>query len=95
MKPTRPRRELFECPHCGADVAVGARVCRECGSDADTGWQSEEQIDYAQVDLPDGYRDDGLGDELPPVRTKRWVALVAGGMALLLILLWLRVWLWF
>jgi len=29
----------FECPHCGAMVPVRAKACRECGSDAGTGWQ--------------------------------------------------------
>lgn len=75
----KARREIFECPNCGADVPVGAKSCRECGSDDSTGWQSGEQKDYAQVDLPDGYRE-GEGSELPPVRTPtwvRWTALVA------------------
>jgi hypothetical protein len=83
--PKRPRRQTFACPNCGADVAVGARACRECGSDDTTGWQSAEDIDYAQVDLPDGYRGDAAGDELPPARTPRWVWLTALGMAVLLI----------
>ncbi len=48
-----PRREWFACPHCGADVAIGAKVCRECGSDAATGWLDGEEIDYASVELPD------------------------------------------
>ena len=56
MTPRRkPRRELFACPHCGADVAVGAKVCRECGSDASTGWQDQSEIDYSSVEIPDGY----------------------------------------
>jgi hypothetical protein len=70
----RPRRELFACPNCGADVALGAKACRDCGSDASTGWQDEESIQYAQVDLPDGYRDEReTSDELPPLRTMPWV----------------------
>ncbi len=24
----KPKRELFACPNCGADVPVGARACR-------------------------------------------------------------------
>jgi hypothetical protein len=54
-------RAFFECPNCGADVAVGAKVCRECGSDDSTGWQSSEEIDYQSIDIPDGY---GPADEL-------------------------------
>ena len=55
---TRPRKgppETFECPHCGAAVVVGKRVCRECGSDASTGWQDEEVIGDQSLGSPDGY----------------------------------------
>jgi hypothetical protein len=44
-----------ECEHCGARLAPRARFCRECGSDAATGWQGGEEIDYQAVELPDGY----------------------------------------
>jgi hypothetical protein len=76
---------MFACPNCGTDVPVGARACRECGSDATTGWQDSDEIDYASVDLPDGYRGDGEGHELPPVRSPRWVVWVALFMAALLL----------
>ncbi|MCK5941397.1 MAG: hypothetical protein KAI24_05455 [Planctomycetes bacterium] len=52
------RRETFECPNCGAEVAVGRKACRECGSDDLTGWQSSEEIDYQSIDIPDGYGPD-------------------------------------
>jgi hypothetical protein len=48
-------RKTFECPNCGADVPVGKKGCRECGSDASTGWMDSEEIDYQSVDIPDGY----------------------------------------
>lgn len=83
----KPRRERFACPNCGADVLVGAKACRECGSDASTGWQDEADIDYASVDLPDGYRDDVAGDGLPPARRPWWFALLAVGLALALLAL--------
>ncbi len=67
----------FECPHCGAEVRVGAAVCRECGSDADTGWQDEEEVAYQSLDLPTGYSTDpdhpGEGLVEHP---RRWVAVV-------------------
>jgi predicted RNA-binding Zn-ribbon protein involved in translation (DUF1610 family) len=85
----RAPRASFECPNCGADVVVGAKACRECGSDANTGWHTPDEIDYAQVDLPDGYRDErdpnAASDELPPTRTPRWVWATALVMATLLI----------
>jgi len=64
------KREFFECPNCGADVQVGAKVCRECGSDDSTGWQSSEEIDYQSLDIPDGY---GPDDELEARGGRSWV----------------------
>jgi hypothetical protein len=89
-RPQKPRREMFECPHCGADVMIGAKVCRECGSDAGTGWQSEDDIDYAKVDIPDGYGgdDDSTAIESKP-RPWWWIA-IALLLALCLLLLALR-----
>ncbi|MBL8752077.1 MAG: hypothetical protein JNK15_02145 [Planctomycetes bacterium] len=73
-----PTREKFACQHCGADVFVGSAVCRECGSDASTGWQSAEEIDYQGLDLPDGWREpDTASEQLPPAHTPAWVRLVA------------------
>jgi hypothetical protein len=86
-KRSKPRPTTFPCPHCGADVPQGRISCRECGSDASTGWQDQEQIDYASLDLPDGYRaDDAVSDQLPPTRTKPWVVVTALVMAVVLIL---------
>jgi hypothetical protein len=90
---SQPRREIFECPQCGADVPVGARACRECGSDAATGWQSSEEIDYQSLDLPQGYGEDG-GDAGPRVLSERRsrafvvVAIVAAAAVLALALLY-------
>ena len=56
-RPTGRSPESFNCPHCGAPVAVGAISCRECGSDAETGW-SDEAGDALGAD--GGYDD---GDE--------------------------------
>ena len=39
------------CPHCGAEVPVGATACPECGSDESTGWS--ERARYDSLDLPD------------------------------------------
>ncbi len=48
--------EYFNCPHCGAEVRVGASGCRECGSDAETGW-SEDALLW-QADIPSAADDD-------------------------------------
>ena len=54
----RPRRRLFACPHCGADVRAGAVACPQCGSDEDTDW-SDDASKWAG-DIPTGY---GVDDE--------------------------------
>lgn len=38
---------MTHCPHCGAPVPPRAPACPDCGSDADTGWASEEDLDEA------------------------------------------------
>ena len=58
-------------------VRIRALVPKECGSDATTGWRDGEEIDYASVDLPDGYRDEASGDDVPPSRTRTWIAVTA------------------
>jgi hypothetical protein len=82
----KPRREIFECPHCGADVPINSKVCRECGSDADTGWQSSEEIDYQSLDLPDGYAD-SPSHPGGPLRSglPLWIVLTAIAVALALL----------
>lgn len=86
----KPRREIFECPHCGADVALGSKVCRECGSDADTGWQESEQIDYASVDIPDGYGPADHGSGTVSDRPRLWIVLTALLVAVALVFLIVR-----
>ena len=75
MKRPKPRREIFECPNCGADVPVGSKVCRECGSDDSTGWQSSEEIDYQSLELPE--TDGGDADASAPADRRRllWTVL--------------------
>ena len=41
------------CPNCGAEFPAKRLACPECGSDAETGWKSSEEIDYMSVDLPE------------------------------------------
>jgi hypothetical protein len=39
------------CPNCGADVPSGAKACRECGADDQTGWS--DQAYASSLNLPD------------------------------------------
>ncbi|HEX9794324.1 MAG TPA: zinc ribbon domain-containing protein [Planctomycetota bacterium] len=88
--------KTFPCPHCGEPVRSGARSCRECGSDAGTGWAEDADTDYAALDLPEPMDDadyeDFLARELGTgsrarahwfkVRLFQWVAI---GMVVLLL----------
>lgn len=87
MTRRRRPREQFECPHCGAAVAVGSKVCRECGSDAGTGWQDSREIDYRSVEIPDGYGPDAHESGTTPERLPTWVVVTALVLAAALVLL--------
>jgi hypothetical protein len=43
----------FECPHCGADVPVGALACPVCGSDENTGWSEQAEVEPIFYDYDD------------------------------------------
>ncbi len=43
--------DWFTCPVCGVEVRAGAPSCRECGSDAQTGWSDATELD--DLDLPE------------------------------------------
>ncbi len=91
MSKKKPRS--FECPNCGAEVAANARACRECGSDANTGWKHGDELDYQSVEIPDGYG--GEFDSKPSrsaLLSRRAVAVVALVVALALILAVLLRW---
>lgn len=53
-------RPTLICPNCGASFPKGRLACPECGSDENTGWKSQEDIDYESVDIPDVW-----GEEKP------------------------------
>ncbi len=68
MRPRPPKN--VECPHCGAAFARGRLACPECGSDAQTGWRSDEDVEYEAVDLPEPF-----DPEAPPPR-RTWSLVV-------------------
>ena len=80
--PHRMQRGTKVCDHCGETLSATAIACPECGSDAQTGWADEEEIQYQSVDLPD------LGDapEWSPTQEARgdmpgWVRITAWAAA--------------
>lgn len=75
-------KKTFECPNCGAPVPVGRKGCRECGSDAQTGWQDAEEIDYQSIEIPDGY---GPADELSSETPREQRTKIVAGLLVALI----------
>jgi hypothetical protein len=80
-----------ECPHCGAEVPDGAKVCPACGSCAETGWSEAARSDA--LGLPDDsfdYQEFVQTEFGPPAvqpRGVRWYWwLVAIGLALAMLL---------
>jgi hypothetical protein len=48
--------DYFVCPNCGAEVSLKAKVCRECGSDENTGWSEDtmyDGLDLPEIETPD------------------------------------------
>lgn len=64
----------FPCPNCGEDVKRGALACRECGSDAQTGW-SEDTL-YDDLDLPASDEEWVWPPTQPPRRVPAWAVIV-------------------
>jgi len=50
--------DYFVCPHCGAEVKVGAVFCRACGASNDSGWGDRESGDAADTWDEDTWDDD-------------------------------------
>lgn len=72
------------CPHCGAEIPDKATSCKECGSDAQTGWS--EGAEHADLEMPD--YDEILENEFgsPKKRASSIaMAVVAGFVALVLL----------
>ena len=75
--------DFFYCPHCDSRVAVGARVCRECGANADCGWNDHE-TDWSESEgLDDEFdydefvsREFGEGDTETASNRSMWIRLV-------------------
>jgi len=91
----KKNNSYFVCPNCGAELPAGARVCRECGSDENTGWSENTYLDG--IDLPfdeDDYeevkaRELGGGSGKKGFRVN-WTAVV--GIAVVVAMLMAFVW---
>jgi hypothetical protein len=66
------RKPTNICPHCGAAFPRGKLACPECGSDAETGWKTQSEIDYESVELPETESASAHAGPIP-----RWLWLAA------------------
>lgn len=84
-----PVKATRECQHCGASLGPGALACRECGSDAATGWAEDaETSQFADpTTLESGEYESFLVRELNHAapasgvwRRRLWVGAVLGAL---------------
>jgi hypothetical protein len=65
------------CPNCGADLPANAKVCRECGSDEETGWSEQTRSDGLGLPDEDFDHDDFVkrefGEGKPVPRGIHWL----------------------
>lgn len=74
-RPRRPQPAEETCPQCGETFPSGRAACPHCGSDAQTGWKSAEEVDYQAVDVPDAFDDEDHAAavaDLPGGRAAFW-----------------------
>ena len=69
------RRRTKECPNCGESIRETALACPECGSDAETGWASDEEIDYQSVEIPESWPEGEWQADGPTA--PKWVRMTA------------------
>lgn len=76
------------CSHCGSEVPAKALACPECGSDAETGWASDEKRNEAAYGAftDEDYRDvvrDLPGAPREPVDVRRIVLAIVAVIVLI------------
>lgn len=85
-KAPKPVRSFATCPNCGESFPAGRLACPECGSDAETGWKDQEEIDYESVELPEPEGDHEARAEGTRLFSPRVVAVVAIVVLIVLVL---------
>lgn len=73
--------EYFECPHCGANVLVSAKFCRECGADDQSGWSDDGEHYDSEADAEDDFNYDEFvqrefPDQAPPSQKNLWLVVL-------------------
>lgn len=70
--------DYFICPHCEAEVPLGAAACPECGSDEKTGWSENTVYDGLLL-----YDDEDEEDPQtsPSITSRPWTKYLVAGLA--------------
>ena len=72
VRPLDRNGDYFVCAHCGAEVACGSTVCRECGASEDSGW-NDDQAAWAEEQEDDFDYDGFVRREFPShAAAARW-----------------------
>jgi len=75
-----PAEDYFICSHCGAEVPIKNKICKNCGSDDSTGWSTEtdpfaseppESFDYDEA------FENEFGESKNKAKFPAWVAVTA------------------
>ena len=88
--------KFFNCPVCGEEVKIGAKICPECGADDTSGWKEEYvQHDhvYDNLDLPDkdfDY-DEFMRKEFGGDKKKSGKEWLVAAIALFIIIVWILI----
>ena len=93
----KSRRPPEVCPVCDRDVPPNAKACPNCGACYESGWKeetdddSDQEIDYDLVDLPDEVLDEDERRARESRQVKRIISPRWRWIALGLALLWLYI----
>lgn len=71
------KKDFWNCPHCGAELKAGAKVCHNCGSDEETGWSDMTYLDGA----------DWVHDEWEPEPQKQSRRISVGTVVLIIVII--------
>jgi hypothetical protein len=82
----RRSHDYFRCPQCNGEVRVGAAACPHCGSDDETGWSEDADVEEDDFDY-DEYVAREFPDDRQPFQRTRGVNRFWQAVAIVVLLL--------
>ncbi len=79
----------FICPNCGSVVSGNANVCKECGSDAETGWAQNAEYSYLEPVFDKQDYEEITNNEFGTNKKKKPMDYMVPIVSVILLLLWL------